>query len=138
MKKYINIAFIYSILAMVSGVFYREFTKILGYRGKTSLAVTHVHLFMLGTIIFLIIALFSINTDLTSQKQFKVFMPLYNLGLSWMVVMYYVRGIIQVLGTELSKGANAAVSGIAGMGHIILGVGVVYLFLALKKTQINK
>ena len=31
MKKYINIAFIYAISAMVGGVVYREFTKFNGF-----------------------------------------------------------------------------------------------------------
>lgn len=31
MKKYINIAFVYGVFAMMSGVFYREFTKWNGY-----------------------------------------------------------------------------------------------------------
>lgn len=30
-KKYINFAFIYAIVAMVFGVFYREFTKFIGF-----------------------------------------------------------------------------------------------------------
>ena len=50
MKKYINIAFAYAIAALISGVFYREFTKINAFTGKTSLAFTHVHLFALGKI----------------------------------------------------------------------------------------
>ena len=29
MKRYINIAIIYAILAMIGGVFYREFTKLM-------------------------------------------------------------------------------------------------------------
>lgn len=47
MKKYINYAFSYAILAMVAGVFYREFTKLNGFMGKTALGVAHVHLFAL-------------------------------------------------------------------------------------------
>ena len=35
--------------------------------------------------------------------------------------------------TSLSKGANAAISGIAGIGHIILGTGIILLIISLKK-----
>jgi len=49
-----------------------------------------------------------------------------------MVIMLVIRGVIQVLELQLSKGANAAVSGIAGIAHIIITVALVILFLALK------
>ena len=46
--------------------------------------------------------------------------------------MMLTRGTTQVLGTELSKGMNAAISGMAGLGHIILTIGLVYLFMILR------
>lgn len=138
MKKLINTAFIYAIAAMVCGVFYREFTKMMSFEGRTTLAFTHLHLFVLGTFVFLILALFSLQTDLLMQKKFKAFFLTYNIGLPLMVVMFFVRGILQVLGTPLSAGMNAAISGIAGITHIILGVAIVLLFLCLKNVTINK
>ena len=52
-----------------------------------------------------------------------------------MVIMFMVRGIVQVLGMEVSTGMNAAISGIAGISHILMMVSIVFLFLALKKSQ---
>ena len=52
-----------------------------------------------------------------------------------MVIMFIVRGVVQVLGVELAKGPNAAISGIAGISHIMMGVSIVLLFLAFKKTK---
>ena len=138
MKKYFNIAFIYAIAAIASGVFYREFTKFNGFTGKTTLSITHLHLFVLGTIMFLLIALLVERTKLEDQKSFKTFMKLYNIGLPFMIVMFYVRGIIQVLGTELSKGANASISGIAGIAHIIMTIAIVMFFITLRKIDIKK
>ena len=43
---------------MVGGVFYREFTKLNGYTGVTALGKVHTHLFLLGMVMFLIIAVF--------------------------------------------------------------------------------
>ena len=57
MKKYLNISLIYAIAAMVGGVFYREFTKWNGFTGMTALGKVHTHLFLLGMLMFLIIAL---------------------------------------------------------------------------------
>ena len=45
-----------------------------------------------------------------------------------------IRGIIQVADIALSRGLDAAVSGVAGIGHIMLGTGIILLFLAFKKA----
>ncbi|GAB1477249.1 hypothetical protein MASR2M70_20870 [Bacillota bacterium] len=135
-KTYINISFIYAIAALASGVFYREFTRAVDFAGSTTLAYTHLHIFILGTIMFLIIAIFCGITNLTQQKQFGHFMLLYNIGLPFMVVMFYVKGIIQALGIKLSTGASAAFSGLSGVAHIIMTVAIIALFLALRRIRI--
>jgi len=135
MKKYINIAMAYAIAAMAGGVFYREFTKWNGFTGVTFLGKVHAHLFLLGMMVFLLTALFAERYDLEKQKDFRIFMCLYNIGLPLTVVMLLVRGIMQVRGTVLSAGADAAVSGIAGIGHILTGAGLILLLLSLKKAE---
>lgn len=55
MKRYMNMALLYAVLAMVGGVFYREFTKFNGFTGKTTLGVVHTHYFMLGMVFFLLL-----------------------------------------------------------------------------------
>lgn len=134
MKKMINMAFIYAIAAMVAGVFYREYTKIMGFVGITPLSVMHVHLFALGTIVFLVLGLYCKQTNVAELKGFNTGIKLYNIGLPWMVIMFLVRGITQVQGMELTSGLSAAISGIAGIGHIILGVAIVLILLNLKKA----
>ena len=62
-------------------------------------------------------------------------MLFYNIGLPFMVIMFFVRGVAQVLGIELSKRASAAVSGVSGIAHTIMPVAIVMLFLALKKSS---
>lgn len=42
-EKYLKVSFLYAILAMVGGVFYREFTKFNGFYRKTTLSVVHTH-----------------------------------------------------------------------------------------------
>lgn len=137
MKKLINTSFIYMIAALVCGVFYREFTKFMDFEGKTSLAVTHVHLFVLGTIMFLLLVSFSIQTNLMEQKRFKAFFILYNIALPLMVIMFIVRGVVQVTAVSLSKGMDAAISGIAGITHILLAVAIFLLFSCLKNMSSN-
>ena len=56
MKKLWNLAFGYFLAAMAGGVFYREFTKYFGFTGETALGYLHVHLLVLGTVLFLFLA----------------------------------------------------------------------------------
>ena len=51
--------------------------------------------------------------------------------------MLLVRGVTQVLSLPLSAGTSAAISGIAGIGHILVGTGIILLLLALKKSAGN-
>ncbi|MFR2501559.1 MAG: DUF2871 family protein, partial [Coprobacillus cateniformis] len=59
----------------------------------------------------------------------------YNGGLLITVIMLMMRGVLQVLGTSVSSGMNAAISGIAGIGHILLGVGLIILMVILLKLS---
>lgn len=137
MKKYLNISLIYAVAALICGVFYREFTKWNGYNEVTTLGKAHVHLLVMGMIVFMMVALFSIHQELEKCKIFRVFIWIYNIGLLITTVMMVVCGITQVMNTSLSHGADAAISGIAGIGHILTGVGIVLLLISLKKTSEN-
>lgn len=138
MKKYLNYALVYAIAAMIGGVFYREFTKMNSYTEVTMLGKVHTHLFLLGMIVFLLVALFAGQYRLEEQKLFRAFMCIYNIGVPLTAIMMVVRGITEVVGIELSKAANGAISGIAGIGHIIAGIGIVLLLLSLKKAEKDK
>lgn len=133
MKKYLHISLVYAIGALISGVFYREFTKWNGFQEVTVLGKVHTHLFLLGMVMFMLVALFAQHSNLQEMKTFCVFLWLYNIGVPLTVIMMVVRGITQVLGLPLSTGADASISGIAGIGHILTGVGIILLLLSLRK-----
>ena len=135
MKKYLNLSMVYAVAAMVGGVFYREFTKFNGFDGVTALGKVHTHLFLLGTMVFLLVALFAAQGDLMKQKTFRVFLRVYNVGVPLTAVMMAVRGVTQVLGMSLSTAASASISGIAGIGHILTGVGIILLLVSLKGLE---
>ena len=130
MKKYANLSIVYAVLALAGGVFYREFTKFNGFEGATALGFVHPHFLLLGTAFFLLLMLLEKNFQV-SRKIGGLLVP-YQIGLNLSVVMMLVRGTLQVLQTPLSSGANAAISGIAGVGHIILGVSLVMVLLKVK------
>ena len=133
MKKYANPALFYAIAAMVFGVFYREFTKFMGFTGETALSVMHTHYFMLGMVMFLLMLLLDKQFAFTNGKTGRVLL-VYHAGLNLTGVMFLIRGVVQVLGTPLSSGMNAAISGMAGIGHILLGVSMVLLLVQIKKS----
>lgn len=97
MKRYINLSLLYAVLAMVGGVFYREFTKFNGFTGKTSLGVVHTHYFLLGMVFFLLLLLLEKNFAFTGAKTGRV-LVVYQVGLNLTAVMLAVRGVTQVLG----------------------------------------
>lgn len=134
MKRYLNISLAYAVAAMVGGVFYREFTKWNGYTGVTALGKVHVHLFLLGMVMFLLVALFADRFDLSGDGRFRAFMRIYNVGVPLTACMLVVRGVTQVLATPLSPAADSAISGIAGIGHILVGVGLILLLLSLRQA----
>ena len=121
MKKYLNLSLAYAIAAMAGGVFYREFTKYSGFAGVTALGKVHAHLFLLGMLVFLVVALYGAHNDLTKIKTFRAFLWTYNIGVPLTAVMLVIRGVAQVKGLALSAAANASISGIAGIGHILTG-----------------
>lgn len=58
----------------------------------------------------------------------------YNIGLNLTAIMLIVRGIIQVLDLNV---VSAFISGVAGIGHIILGVSLILTLLDIKKACIK-
>lgn len=138
MKKILNISFVYFILAMVGGVFYREFTKILGFNGKTTLVYVHVHLLVLGTFLFLIIALFCRDSELLDNRRFQQFLIVYNVSLPLMVCMLLIRGILQATEFEVTNAMNGMIAGIAGISHIFLAISLWMLFSSLKQVFVNE
>lgn len=133
MKRYINSALLYAVLAMVGGMFYREFTKFNGFTAKTTLSVVHTHYFLLGMVFFLLLLLLEKNFSFTNEKTGRVLIA-YHVGLNLMGVILLVRGVTQVLAPTISSGMSATISGIAGIGHILLGVSMMMLLVQIKSS----
>lgn len=132
MKRYINMALLYAVFAMVGGVFYREFTKFNNFTAKTTLGVVHTHYFLLGMVFFLLLLLLEKSFSFTGSKTGRI-LAAYHIGLNLTAVMLFVRGILQVLEIALSSGMNAAIAGIAGIGHMLLGISLVLLLMQIKR-----
>jgi nitric oxide reductase large subunit len=130
MNRLFYAAFAYMVLGVSSGLFYREFTKANDFTSDqfTQLSVVHTHLLVLGFIVLLLVLLLEKSFALSESKLFSWFFWTYNVGLVLTATMLVVHGMQQVTGMETNK----AISGIAGLGHILLSVGMILLFLALR------
>ena len=128
MKRHILFALVYAALAMACGVFYREFTKAYAFTGDTALGKVHTHLFLLGMVVFLLFALFDAKLHLQKHKLYLPFMVVYNAGVGVMSIMLIVRGVFEVTGAAAPDGA---ISGVAGLGHILVAAGIVLFFVML-------
>lgn len=131
-EKYLKVSFLYVILAIVGGVFYREFTKFNGFNGKTTLSIVHTHYFILGMFMFLILLLIEKNFNISDDKLIKktVF---YQIGLNITVLAFLMRGICQTLEMNISKGFDAGISAVAGIGHILIGVSLFLILIDIRK-----
>ena len=90
MKRYMNASLLYALLAMVGGVFYREFTKFNGFTARTALGVVHTHYFLLGMVFFLLLLLLEKSFSFTGAKT-KRALTTYHIGLNMIAVMLVVR-----------------------------------------------
>lgn len=134
MHKLAKTSMVYMILGLIFGVYYREFTKFTDFSGKTQLSVLHTHTLVLGMLFFLIVLLLEKNFKLSQQKYFQRFYLFFNAGLIITLGMLLLHGTLTVLGYPDS----AAISGIAGIGHLLLTIGLGFFFHSSLKTLPTK
>lgn len=133
-KLFIKLALFYSVLAMIFGVFYREFTKFNDFTGKTNLSVIHTHYFILGMFFFLILLLLERNFRFSEQKNIKGNIIIYQVGLNITGIAFFVRGLTQVIKPDISSALDASISGVAGLGHILIGISIILILLKVKRS----
>lgn len=127
MKKLVRVSMSYMIIGLLFGVYYRELTKWFDFSGKTQLSTLHTHTLVLGMFFFLIVLLLEKNFHITAHKWYKRFYITYNIGLGITLLLMLIHGTMIVMGIE----SSAAISGIAGLGHIIMTIGLGFFFAIL-------
>lgn len=128
-------ALTFGVMGLVGGVWYREFTKFFGYTAPSHLSKLHVHTLALGLMVLLIAYLFVRTSDAKTLARFRRPFYLYNIGLVWTLAAMLAYGIYDVVAEGAGTISEAALSGVSGMGHILLGVGLIWLFVRIKKGQ---
>ena len=120
MQKYFKISSFYLLFGLVMGIFSREFTKLNNFSGYTVLKSVHTHTLVLGFLFFIIVLLLEKNFTISNNKSFNKWIVLYNLGLLYLII-----------GSDF-----VGLSHIAGLGHAILGVSLVW-FLAIVNKELK-
>ena len=85
--------------------------------------------------VFLLLAIFIDRMDIEEEKNFKSFLKIYNIGLPILALTLLSRGIVEVLGLDISRAMDYFISGIACIGHILVGIGLAFFLLTLKKSS---
>ena len=143
MKKYLTISAVFAGVGLLAGVYYREFTKYLGFANQYSvLGGAHVHFLVLG---FLTVILFGLlNEKLGVQSKFgKLGLIIYIIGVAGAGALMIARGTCDLLErsysrTVVSAGLNGALSGIAGIFHVTLAAAFVLIFISWFKALKRK
>lgn len=129
MQKYFKLATFYLIIGLVMGIFYREFTKFNNFTGVTALKGVHTHALVLGFLFFILVLLLDKSFNISSRNNFKKWIISYNIGLVYLLSSLTYRGILQVQKLEIS-----GLSHIAGLGHTILGISLVWFCIIVNKS----
>lgn len=126
MKRLMNASIVYGVLGLiVGGVFYREFTKLNGFTGFTTLSVVHTHYLMLGMVFFLLSVLVEKNFHFVDNKVLK-YLIFYHIGLILTVFLLTIRGVVQVLSLDVSSAV------LSGIGHLILGISMILVLISIR------
>lgn len=118
----------YTALGLAGGLLYREVTRGEAWQ-FTQLNVVHTHLIALGTLMMLIVLVLEKSFALSQRREMTYFWWLYNVGLVVSTTMMTIKGIMQ----QTAEVDSPAMAGISGLGHIMLTIGLVFLFVALIK-----
>ncbi|ADY21221.1 DUF2871 domain-containing protein [Bacillus paranthracis] len=129
MKRLYNAAFIYLIIGLFSGVFAREYTKAQGIKGSTMLQLVHTHVLVLGFVFCLIALALCKVFHVQETKSFRAWFVVYNVGLIFTIATMLWRGLLQVNGADFN-----GLSHMAGLGHVIISIGLVWFMILLKKS----
>ncbi|EOS8269746.1 TPA: DUF2871 domain-containing protein [Bacillus cereus] len=129
MKRLYNAAFIYLIIGLFSGVFAREYTKAQGIKGSTMLQLVHTHVLVLGFVFCLIALALCKVFHVQETKSFRAWFVVYNVGLIFTIATMLWRGLLQLNGTDFN-----GLSHMAGLGHVIISIGLVWFMILLKKS----
>lgn len=134
-KSLLATSFTFLIMGLIAGAFYREFTKYMDFEGETYMSIVHTHTLALGFLTILVIYLLFRNYDIEKISVVKKPYLIYLTGLILTLISMELIGIYEVTSNGEKIVKQAALSGISGLGHIILTAGIVWTFAKIFKIE---
>lgn len=126
-KKLYTFSFVYLVLGLALGIFYREVTRGADLQGTNPLSFMHPHSLVLGFVFFLLAALLHTHWPFGKARSFTAWLIAYNLGLLGVIGTLAARGLMMLNGTDF-----AGLSHIAGTFHALLGISLIWFMLLLR------
>lgn len=128
-------SFTFIVMGLIAGAFYRKFTKFMNFEDETYMSIVHTHTLALGFLAILAMYLLVRNYDKEKLLAIKRPYHIYLTGLTLTIIAMELIGIYEVVskGEEILK--QAALSGISGLGHIVLTVGMVWTFAKIYQLE---
>ncbi len=128
MKKMYYISITYLIIGLFLGLFNHEVAYYTNFTGTTTLSYFHAHAIILGSALFFAMPILMKIFSVDKHKNFKKFMIFYNLGLCMSLFFMAARGIFELFMLQIPSFTNHMIGGLAGVGHVILTIGLCFLF----------
>lgn len=132
-----NMAITYGVMGLCGGVFYREFTKYYAYTDVTHLGKLHVHTLVLGMIGTAVFYTLVKNLDKEKLEKLKKPLNIYNTGLIFTMSNMMLIGIKEVVSEGATVVNQAAMEVVSGIGHVLLGVGLIYTLVKIKNLTVG-
>lgn len=134
MKRMYKISIAYLVYGLAVGIFCHEAAYWTHFQGYTVLSKVHPHALALGAGVFLLMPLLMKTFAVEKEKSFRWFLWFYNIGLVMTLGFMTVRGTIQLFGIAIPSYWDHMIGGFAGIGHILLTVGLFALMRALMRS----
>ncbi len=136
-ENILDMSITYAVMGLFGGVFYREFTKYYRFEEATHLGKLHVHTLILGLVITMIVYILIKNIEDGRIYNLKKPLYIYNFGLVFTIGNMMLIGIYEVVSEGTESVNIMAMDGISGIGHVFLGVGLIYAMLVVKNLLLN-
>lgn len=133
-KTLFKLSLAYGLFGLFAGLFYHEASYWTHFTGTTVLSLVHPHALALGGGFFLLAALLMKSFSLGGSKSFRIFVITYNIGLVMTLGFLSLRGVTQLFALPVSTFWDHMIGGMAGIGHVILTVGLGFFFYALFRS----
>ena len=137
-KNLLGFSYMFVVMGLFVGVFYREFTKFYGFTAETHLGKLHVHTLVLGFVLTLILYLLTKGYDADRIASLKKPIYIYIGVLTFSIVMMAIIGIYEVVSEGQKLVSNGALAGMSGLGHIALSIGLVWTIIKIFQYESAK